>query len=283
MIRHRAAFLCFILSLCCFGRVLSQPVLPGIAGKAENGMVLLSWISQYDGLRAINVMRSADSTRNFIAIGVVKKLDKGVQAFVDGHPFAGRNFYRLSLVFKSGLTWTSDRCGVSVGRADIEAAHARAVADSVRFVQQEQQAKDASAAAADTPRHHFAILNSQDNPDSLNLITLLDTVKTGLPEKKKLTIVYGDPDESMVDLVRSRYIYIDDRTGHIRMNLPDDVATHHYAIRFYDDKKHVVIEVPHISAAHIVFDRHNFQHSGKYKFVIRRDVVELEAGYIEVE
>ncbi len=61
-----------------------------------------------------------DSAGKYMEIGHVKKKDKGVQAFVDGHPSAGKNFYKLSILFNSGLSWNSNHCGVIVDKASLD-------------------------------------------------------------------------------------------------------------------------------------------------------------------
>ena len=72
-------------------------------------------------------------------------------------------------------------------------------------------------------------------------------------------------------------------SGHVNMNLPDDVKSHHYSVKFFDAHNVMIIDVPHINADHIIIDRRNFQHTGVYRFVLRRDVTELETGYIRIE
>ena len=67
------------------------------------------------------------------------------------------------------------------------------------------------------------------------------------------------------------------------MNLPADVSTHHYSVKFYNEKGNMIFEVPKINAQNIIIDKRNFQKRGVYKFVLRRDVVELESGYVVVE
>src|SRR3954465_12927824 len=111
MVMGRFGFQLIWLLFICFisGRLLAQPMLPNISGSADKGVVLLSWACQYNGVKAIAVLHSTDSVYNFRIIGYVKKLEKGVQAYVDGHPDTGKNYYKLSIVFNSGLTWTSNR------------------------------------------------------------------------------------------------------------------------------------------------------------------------------
>src|SRR5690606_17911946 len=90
----------FILLSIFFTTALrAQPVLPDMIGATQDGMNILSWTSQYNGIKSIAVQRSADSVYNFATIGYVKELGKGPQAFIDGHPMPGNNWYRLYIVF----------------------------------------------------------------------------------------------------------------------------------------------------------------------------------------
>lgn len=110
---------CFLMLLFINNKLYSQPTLPDITGNNEKGIVILSWVCQFDGVKSISVRRSADSLFNFSTIGYVKNVLKGTQAFADGRPFPGRNFYKLSIVFNSGLTWTSNHVGVEVDPATL--------------------------------------------------------------------------------------------------------------------------------------------------------------------
>src|SRR5690606_28824919 len=75
--------------------------------------------SQYDVIKSIAVQRSADSAFNFATIGYVKKLGKGPQAFIDGHPMPGANWYRLYIVFNSNLTWYSNYFKLELDSAEL--------------------------------------------------------------------------------------------------------------------------------------------------------------------
>ncbi|HRO42188.1 MAG TPA: hypothetical protein PL009_05105 [Flavipsychrobacter sp.] len=85
----------------------------------QKGVNVLSWISQYDGIKSIAVQRSNDSIFNFTTIGYVKNIKKGTQAFIDGHPNPGTNWYRLYIVFSSDLTWFSNRVKLFVDSAQL--------------------------------------------------------------------------------------------------------------------------------------------------------------------
>ena len=289
-------------------RALAQATLPDIAGSTDRGIVVLSWNCQYSGIKSITVARSADSTGNFTTIGTVKNLDKGLQAFVDGHPAAGKNYYKLTILFRSGLTWRSNRCDVSVDKSLLESSKvllpsndslqhftvteersaAPAKDTSTRNsrannAQRERagtQAAPAGSIAADETKRKIAVSFAPEVavPD-MKSNPVADTIKPAIL-KHKIIISFDDPDVDLSLRIKSRFINTDATTGHVHMLLPDDVNQHHYSARFYDAKGHMVIEIPRIMASKIIIDRRNFQHKGVYKFILRRDVTEFETGYI---
>lgn len=108
------------LLLCClFTAAKAQPLLPDMASMMEKGMNVVTWTAQYDGIKSIAVQRSADSIYNYVTIGYVKNLKKGIQGFIDGHPLPGNNWYRLYIVFNSDLTWYSNRVNMPVDSATL--------------------------------------------------------------------------------------------------------------------------------------------------------------------
>lgn len=94
-------------------------MLPNIMCAQEGGAVRLTWICQYDGIKAVIVKRSYDSSRNYNQIGTVGEVAKGVQTFVDERPIVGRSFYKVSVVFKSGLNWASNYCCMVFDSANV--------------------------------------------------------------------------------------------------------------------------------------------------------------------
>ncbi len=305
----------------------AQPTLPDIAGSAGKGIVILSWTCQYNGIKSITVLRSMDSVGNYSAIGHVLKKGKGIQAFADGHPAAGKNFYKLAIVFNSGLSWSSNHCHVYVDRAmPGKSSMNLPENDSLqKFIVTEDITKPA---VTDTITNSF--IRSENNktkstqprtdshklskPDTTGLYSnkqkvnniptdtirhrvvvsfVLDSVDVAAdvsagsvnsaPQKKKIIVTFEDPGENSVTFVKSRFIFTDSETGHVDMFLPDDVKSHHYSVKFYDEKGHDIIDIPKVNTSKIIIDKRNFQRSGTYKFVIRRDVTEFERGYITID
>jgi len=290
----------------------AQPTLPDVAAAANNGIVILSWNCQYTGIKSITVLRSSDSVANYATIGKVKKLDKGTQAFVDGHPAPGKNFYRLIILFRSGLSWSSNHTSIYVApvssndkklppndslqryittsdtarRNQVQTAQTRPqVKKDILAVDPEDDVPDDDDDAPPTPA------TAADSKKKVYISFNMDTVNTGTKpaviqdnpvNNYKVTVTFEDPNDVVPTFIRSMYVYTDNATGHVKMNLPDDVATHHYSVKFYDGQNRMITEVPRINSAQIIFDKRNFQHKGTYKFVLRRDVVELETGYVQV-
>lgn len=98
----------------------AQPDLPAIAVTTQGGISILSWNNPYEnGVKSISVQRSADSNYNFVTIGYVANLKKGVQSFVDPRPMPGKNWYRLVLFFTSDMDWKSSLGMVIIDSIDI--------------------------------------------------------------------------------------------------------------------------------------------------------------------
>jgi len=108
-----------LLTIALISSVVAQPALPDMMAVTQNGVNVLSWISQFDGVKTIAVQRSNDSVYNFSTIGYVKSIKKGSQAFIDGHPNPGTNWYRLYIVFSSDLSWYSNRVKLDVDSAQL--------------------------------------------------------------------------------------------------------------------------------------------------------------------
>lgn len=118
-------------------KLQAQPTLPNIMCVREGGTVRLLWSCQYDGVKAIVVNRSYDSLKNYSQIGTVGDVKKGIQSFVDERPLAGRSYYKVIVVFRSGLNWSSNHCVLTMnGSAVNDTAgekQGEAVAPRIKF------------------------------------------------------------------------------------------------------------------------------------------------------
>lgn len=108
--------LAILLFFAAYG-AYAQPVLPDIMCRQQGRVVQLQWVCQYDGIKAIIVKRSCDSLSNYYETGRVANVQRGVQTFTDNHPIQGRSYYKLNIIFKSGLKWSSNHCGITTDAA----------------------------------------------------------------------------------------------------------------------------------------------------------------------
>lgn len=231
----------------------AQPLLPDIVGVTQKGLNILSWSSPYEHLKTIAVQRSSDSTFNYTTIGYVKELKKGAQAYIDGHPQPGANWYRLQIVFGSDLNWYSNRMKLFVDSAQLMMQAVMPTNDSLQRL------------AANV---HF-------NDTSGGLLT------TGTP-KPLLSVTI--PDVSGVDAyayIKSQYVFTNPFTGHVNVEIKD-VKEFKYGLRFFDQKDNEVLDIPHIPEDAIIIDKRNFPHKGIFKFELSRNKEKLEAGYITI-
>ena len=101
-----------------------------------------------------------------------------------------------------------------------------------------------------------------------------------MPERPALKLPRITDTIVTAPIMKSKYIYVDVVTGHVNMSLPDDVGTHHYSIKFFDQQGRLITDAPRISTAKLIMDRRNFQKRGTIKFVLKKDGQELEDGYL---
>ncbi len=441
----------------------AQPTLPDITASNENGIILLSWYCQFDGVKSIAVLHSADSLFNYSTVGFVKKTYKGFQAFADGHPYPGKNYYKLNIVFNSGLTWISNFTGmyidsfayktrrINISNEELQKlivtetteksknpapkpAPVKKVnpADRDKYMEvfkkdttpevvktnfnANKEANDADDVLNSMPiesRKKLVITEEEELPDGMDagkyiepggkktseskkkisitfdggdeVSSFIETlpknndrkitlsymsadpndvtpdIKTNptpsqkentqpakveadkpkkismtfkneeevreyiatLPknEAKKITLSYSADHDEIAKMnnsinsakrndapppppappkpkisikfsddmnvnestaIKSKFISMDYNTGHVKIELPEEIATRVYSIKFFDKDKHTVVEVPHLTAKSILLDKRNFQKKGQYKFTIRRDGLELESGYVTI-
>lgn len=142
-------FLILLALTCCIqSKSFAQPNLPDMVSVTQNGINILTWICQYDGVKTIAVQRSSDSNFNYITIGYVRDIKKGVQYYLDGHPKPGANWYRVKLVFGSDLSWTSNRIKVMVDSAQIAKARSLPPNDSLQGLIAKSNIKKVEVAAS---------------------------------------------------------------------------------------------------------------------------------------
>lgn len=237
-------------------------------GATQDGMNILSWTCQYNGIKSIAVQRSADSVYNFTTIGYVKELAKGPQAFIDGHPMPGSNWYRLYIVFNSNLTWYSNYLKLEV--------------DSMQLLQQKvlppndalQQYASQVEIVADS------VSSTIDKRGGATPNTPAASGKSGV---KNTTLRVPDihTTEHPAMYIKSQYIFTNPFTGHVNVEIPE-AAKHQFSISFFTQDDKPVLEVPRIREPSVIIDKRNFQRKGIYKFELKKNKEKLETGYITI-
>lgn len=109
------------------GQKDETPSLPSIKIETKNGQNKLSWNCEYNGLKSIQILRSADSVLSFISIGNIAKPRKGIQRFTDKNPKLGKNYYKVRVLFNSELEWFSNTYKVILDSATIAASRLRSL------------------------------------------------------------------------------------------------------------------------------------------------------------
>ena len=247
-------FLILFFFLSALTRLAAQPLLPDMVGVTQKGLNILSWTAPYEHLKSIAVQRSSDSFFNYITIGYVKNLKAGPQAFIDGHPLPGKNWYRLQIVFGSDLNWYSNRLKLFVDSAQLLIQRVMPPNDSLQKL---------------ASRVHFN--------DTAGL-----AVNPAAPPRPILSVTI--PDASAVDAyayIKSQYVFTNPFTGHVNVEIKD-AGDYKYSLEFFDQKDVRVLNIQRIPEANIIIDKRNFQRKGIFRFELSRDREKLEAGYITI-
>ena len=244
-----------ILLLFIFGNIRqsnAQPMLPALDAMRDGYQVKLRWICQYDGVKSIAVKRSVDSSTNFATIGYVKFVGKGEQFYIDRAPVIGVGYYKLSIVFNSGLSWSSNVYKV--------------VADTLQLLPQAINTISKSNA------------NSTDTPEI--------TTGTQLPLRQphySFKLSYPDIDMNDASFILPKYVTTHRVFSHAVVKLPNsDFKSHTYSIQFYGAMGRCIVDIPRLQLPEIIIDKRNFGRRATYVYKLRRDGVLLESGYINV-
>jgi hypothetical protein len=260
----------------CSKNVMAQPALPDLANVTQNGINILTWSCQYDGVKTIIVQRSTDSNLNYVTIGYVRNTAKGVQYFLDGHAKPGSNWYRVKLVFGSDLTWTSNRIKVKVDSSSIALGRVLPSNDSLQGMAAKFQTKS------------IQVTDSNTGKVGKKSMIVTSTLKSGKDSSAKsnnglsLTIEIPDIDNvNAYSYIKSNYVFTNPFTGHVNIEI-DDAQKSIYRLEFFDSKNVKILEIPRISEPNVVLDKRNFQRLGMYKFELFKDKAKLETGYITI-
>lgn len=83
--------------------------------------------------------------------------------------------------------------------------------------------------------------------------------------------------------IRSQYVFTNPFTGHINIELPDDLnAKDVYALKFFNQQNVKIFEVPKVVEQSVILDKRNFQKKGLYKFELFKNSKIIETGYVTI-
>lgn len=237
------------------------PQLPDMIAATDKGVVILNWDNQYKGLKSIAVQRSSDSVFNYVTVGYVANLKEGPQAFIDGHPNPGENWYRLNIGFSSDLTWFSNRVKINIDSADILNKGVVPPNDSLQ--------KYASTVKIDMDE---IVASSKDKDGKVSANK--GNVSINLPT---------DPNANQFSYIKSQYVFTNPFTGHVTVQLPGDGRSI-YAIEFYtmNENTKPMLEIPRIRHKEVIIDKRNFGKKGIYKFMLYEGDKKMEEGYVTI-
>lgn len=283
-------------------QAVAQPVLPDMVGATDKGINVLSWMCQYDGIKSIAVQRSTDSVFNYATIGYVKNLKKGPQAYIDGHPDPGKNWYRLCIVFNSDLVWYSNRINIYIDSATLLNKQVLPPNDSLQkyavgikldttIVTQANSNVGSNVTSTITNNTNTNTNTTNNTKPNTTVVTAttqpattqtaaIDTVKQVVA---KLTINIPEPEElDQYTYIKSQYVFTNPFTGHVNIEIPKESGYHFYALKFFNLDDVPVLDVPRFTETEVIIDKRNFKKKGIYKFILKKDREKLEEGYITI-
>ncbi|HTN47443.1 MAG TPA: hypothetical protein VL098_13925 [Flavipsychrobacter sp.] len=96
----------------------------------------------------------------------------------------------------------------------------------------------------------------------------------------------GVPDASTISTysyTRSQYVFTNPFTGHINIELPEEISSQDvYSLRFFDSRNVRVFDVPKVSEQSVILDKRNFQRKGMYKFEMKKNNKVIETGFVTI-
>lgn len=267
-----AHFILLVILLAIQGTSIyaQAPTLPDIVAASDKGVNVLTWNCQYDGIKSIAVQRSTDSVVNYKTIGYVKNTKKGLQAFLDGHPDPGDNWYKLNIAFSSDLTWESNKIKVYIDSATLLSRGVIPPNDSLQ-----KYATNVNIKPQDV------IASSMATTKDIN--TSIQVNKPSIGDAPELDIDIPTSDANQMTYIKSQHVFTNPFTGHINVELPNDTRET-FSLQFFtqDDLTTPVLDIPRLREKKVIIDKHNFQGKGVYKFILNRGHDLLDEGYISI-
>ena len=237
------------LFFCC-STVYAQAVLPEFSVKNNKGKISVSWQNKYTKpVKGITVQRSFDSIKNFTSITTVPDPKVLVTGFADINVPYTKMFYRLFIVFDSGVyIFTPSQKPESDSGFDL--------AKAIKKITDENRAQNQKSVKA-TKAVQEKDMVPENNSDSQTVTTATEILS------KKEVIIYP-----------SQLIYTS-KDNNIVINLPD-FELNKYIVKIFEEDNKLLFELNKLTEGYLVIEKVNFLHAGWFYFEIYDQGVLLE-------
>ena len=237
------------LFFCC-STVYAQAVLPEFSVKNNNEKISVSWQNKYTKLvKGITVQRSFDSIKNFTSITTVPDPKVLVTGFADINVPYTKMFYRLFIVFDSGVyIFTPSQ------KPELDSGFN--LAKAIKKITDENRAQNQKSVKA-TKAVQEKDMVPENNSDSQTVTTATEI----LPKKE--VIIYP-----------SQLIYTA-KDNNIVINLPD-FELNKYIVKIFEEDNKLLFELNKLTEGYLVIEKVNFLHAGWFYFEIYDQGVLLE-------
>jgi hypothetical protein len=117
--------------------------------------------------------------------------------------------------------------------------------------------------------------------DSANITT---AATTEMPRADEVAPPVASPGEAVVPefaFAASTRVFTNSYTGHINIEL-EGTLEKRYSLVFYDYKDNEAVRIDRVSKDRVILDKHNFNGTGVYRFVLKESGNQVETGYVRI-
>jgi hypothetical protein len=254
--------------------VTAQPLLPDLDCIRDNGKITLAWLNPYENIKSIVVRRSADSVLNFADIATLRLPQKGKQAYTDKAPLSEVNYYKLRIVFKSGLKWSSNT-------ATAGSFFKATTKDPNTHSKQNETTNTPRNAANEVQKNEPAVHPSASRTGERTLRMVLEG-ESAVTNDNFPAGAEQPATEKELFLTSGNCINTDSAATCLIVNLPEDFKRQRYALKIFDNKNNDVFELPLITHHYFLLDKRNFQKKGEYRYILLKEGKQEETGAINL-
>lgn len=239
----------------CNSPVFAQAILPDFTVKNNKGKISVSWQNKYlKEVKGISLQRSFDSSKNFSSITTMPDPTDFVHGYLDAKVPYPKMFYRLFIVFDSGIyLFTESK------RPDPDSAFN--LTNALKKIRAENSIKKPVVKEPVKPIKKAGsskkIKPKQDKP----------IVKTITPPVLQPQEVAAEPIPKKEEPpFPSKRIYTG-KDNNLVINLPDFKLTN-YTVKFYSEAHQFIFELNKINEDFLTIEKVNFLHAGWFFFEI---------------